>query len=107
MGPLKSLRMMRRQGVGCAGNQRPRSRSGGSQLAARRSRRSCGSEPMAVISKNQVSLAGEFAVLSRLAAVFALALLTPAVGADISAQENFVVIWGQIERGMTRSSRRP
>jgi hypothetical protein len=44
-------------------------------------------------------LAGEFAVLSQLAAVFALALLTPAVGADISARENFVVIWGQIERG--------
>jgi hypothetical protein len=47
-----------------------------------------------------VSLAGEFAVLSQLAAaVFALALLTPAVGADISARENFVVIWGWIDRG--------
>jgi hypothetical protein len=44
---------------------------------------------------NAVSLAGEVAVLSKLAAVFALALLTPAVGADISAHENFVVIWGQ------------
>jgi hypothetical protein len=33
---------------------------------------------MAVILRNQVSLAGEFAVLSKRAAVFALALLTPA-----------------------------
>src|SRR5262249_22925136 len=40
---------------------------------------------MSVISKIQVSVAGEFAVLSQLAAVFALALLTPAVSADISA----------------------
>ena len=54
---------------------------------------------MAVISKNQVSFAGEFAVLSNLATVFALALLTPAVGADIYAHENFVVIWGRIDRG--------
>jgi hypothetical protein len=38
---------------------------------------------MSVISKIQVSVAGEFAVLSQLAAVFALALLTPAIGADI------------------------
>ena len=55
---------------------------------------------MSVISKNQVSLAGEFAVLSQLAAaVFALALLTPAFGAEIYAHENYVVIWGRIEMG--------
>jgi hypothetical protein len=54
---------------------------------------------MSVISKIQVSVAGKFAVLSQLAAVFALAVLTPAVSADISAHENFVVIWGQIDRG--------
>ena len=38
-------------------------------------------------------------MLSQPAAVFALALLTPAVSADIYADENFVVIWGQIDRG--------
>jgi hypothetical protein len=54
---------------------------------------------MSVISKIQVSVAGEFAVLPQLAAAFALALLTPAIGADIYAHENFVVIWGQIDRG--------
>jgi hypothetical protein len=54
---------------------------------------------MSVISKIQVSIAGGFAALSQLAAVFALVLLTPAVGAEIYAEENFVVIWGQIGRG--------
>jgi hypothetical protein len=54
---------------------------------------------MFVISKIQVPVAGQFAVLSKLAAVFALALLTPAVGADIYAHENFVVIWGHIDSG--------
>src|SRR5262249_35579022 len=33
------------------------------------------------------------------AAAVALALLTPAVGAYIDARENFVVIWGPVERG--------
>jgi hypothetical protein len=38
-------------------------------------------------------------VLGGAAAVFALALLTPAVGAYIDARENIVVIWGPIEMG--------